>query len=112
MKKLKTEINLLLEKEGLSKRVRIKDEAKISELKSTTDIPNGIDMYGMDYFEFAKAEFSDSELNMYIKLRQLKALDIIKKCCVFFTVIVSIGVLIALIFGINLASALSDIAGT
>ena len=84
MKKLKTEINLLLEKEELSNRIRIIDEEKIAKLKETSDIPNGIDMYGMDYYEFERAEFSDSELDAYIKLRYLKSIDTIKKVLYIF----------------------------
>lgn len=105
MKKIKTEINLMLENEELAQRILINDGERVASLSRTADKPDGIEEYGSSYYDFKKAQFDDSEIDLYIKLRQLKNLDTIKKCCIFFVVLAAVGLAVSLICGINVLNS-------
>lgn len=116
MKNIQKEIFSLLEGEGFASKTTVTDEKEIEKLSQMENLPENISKYvsqefGFNakevYYKSERAKASAEEMDLYIKLKQLKEISIIKKCCLFFAVVTALGLVGILIWGINISSMLS-----
>lgn len=117
MKNIQKEIFSLLEGEGFASKAKVTDKEEIEKLSQMENLPENISKFvsqefgydGKDvYYKSERAKASVEEIDLYIKLKQLKEISIIKKCCLFFAVVTALGLIGILIWGINIASMLSS----
>ncbi len=106
-------IQKLLEESGIGFKERC-NESETQEfqllLEEGKSLPDGVYQYengeGIGFYRLNDMKISEEDIKRFIQLNQLKTLNTIKKCAIFFVVLTGISVFFSLISVISLSSAL------
>lgn len=114
MAKIHDEINSMIQEMGCVTEEKVacsEEEIKLYEGKNKDELPSYVSVIDGKYVKLITKYPTPEELEKFCMLRQTRALDVIKKCVAFFTVVAVVGLAIGLIWGLYLWAHMMDSYG-